>query len=119
MGDKGCRFSGGQQQRLSLARAFLKNAPILLLDEATSALDAESAAKVQDAIDRFSVGRTVIAIAHRLSTIERADEIIVLDQGQVIAKGSHEFLLNESLLYRRLNALQFGGEALVADTLVD
>lgn len=119
VGDKGCRFSGGQQQRLSLARAFLKNAPILLLDEATSALDAESAAKVQDAIDRFSAGRTVIAIAHRLSTIERADEIIVLDQGKVVAKGSHEFLLNESLLYRRLHALQFGGEALAADAIVD
>ncbi|MBX7158516.1 MAG: ABC transporter ATP-binding protein/permease [Verrucomicrobiae bacterium] len=116
VGDKGCRFSGGQQQRLSLARAFLKNAPILLLDEATSALDAESAAKVQDAIDKFSAGRTVIAIAHRLSTIERADEIIVLDKGQVVARGTHEFLLNESALYRRLNELQFGGNALIAES---
>ena len=118
VGDKGCRFSGGQQQRLSLARAFLKNAPILLLDEATSALDSESAAKVQDAIDKFAVGRTVIAIAHRLSTIERADEIIVLDQGQVVAKGTHEFLLKESTLYRRLNELQFGGNAL-AEEIID
>ncbi|MEZ5404638.1 MAG: ABC transporter ATP-binding protein [Verrucomicrobiia bacterium] len=116
VGDKGCRFSGGQQQRLSLARAFLKNAPILLLDEATSALDAESAAKVQDAIDKFSTGRTVIAIAHRLSTIERADEIIVLDQGQVVARGTHEFLLNESVLYRRLNELQFGGNSLITES---
>lgn len=115
VGDKGCRFSGGQQQRISLARAFLKNAPILLLDEATSALDAESAAKVQDAIDKFSSGRTVIAIAHRLSTIERADEIIVLDQGSVVAKGTHEFLLKESVLYRRLNELQFGAHPLLTE----
>jgi subfamily B ATP-binding cassette protein MsbA len=117
VGDKGCRLSGGQQQRLSLARAFLKNAPILLLDEATSALDAESAAKVQDAIDKFSVGRTVIAIAHRLTTIERADEIIVLEKGLVVARGTHEFLLNESPLYRRLNELQFGENSLVTESV--
>jgi subfamily B ATP-binding cassette protein MsbA len=111
VGDRGCRFSGGQQQRLSLARAFLKNAPILLLDEATSALDAESAAKVQSAIDSFAKGRTVIAIAHRLSTIERADEIIVMERGRVAARGRHEVLMETSALYRRLNALQFGTES--------
>ncbi len=108
VGDKGCRFSGGQQQRLSLARAFLKNAPVLLLDEATSALDAESASKVQIAIDKFAKGRTVIAIAHRLSTIERADQIIVMEKGRVAGVGTHQELLANSPLYQRLCALQFG-----------
>ncbi len=108
VGDKGCRLSGGQAQRVSLARAFLKNAPILLLDEATSALDAESAAKVQEAIDRFCVGRTVIAIAHRLATVQRADEILLMEKGRVTATGRHEELLASSPQYRRMCELQFG-----------
>ncbi|MCC6355022.1 MAG: ABC transporter ATP-binding protein [Verrucomicrobiae bacterium] len=109
VGENGRRLSGGQQQRVSIARAFLKNAPILLLDEATSALDAESAAKVQDAIDDLAVGRTVIAIAHRLRTVQRADEIIVMDQGVVAARGKHDDLMRESELYKRLCELELAG----------
>jgi subfamily B ATP-binding cassette protein MsbA len=108
VGDKGGRLSGGQAQRVSLARAFLKDAPILLLDEATSALDAESAARVQEALEEFCRGRTVIAIAHRLSTVQRADEILVLDGGSITARGTHRALLESDPLYRRLCELQFG-----------
>ncbi len=107
IGDKGCRISGGQQQRLAIARAILKNAPILLLDEATSALDSQSEQKIKDALDSFSEGRTVIAIAHRLSTILRSDQIVVMDEGHVREVGSHHQLLEESVLYRRLYELQF------------
>lgn len=109
VGENGRRLSGGQQQRISIARAFLKNAPVLLLDEATSALDAESAAKVQDAIDDLAIGRTVIAIAHRLRTVMRADEIIVMDQGLIAARGRHEDLMRESELYKRLCELELAG----------
>lgn len=109
VGENGRRLSGGQQQRISIARAFLKNAPILLLDEATSALDAESAAKVQDAIDNLAAGRTVIAIAHRLRTVLRADEIVVMDQGLIAARGKHEDLMVGSPLYRRLCELELAG----------
>ncbi len=107
VGDKGCLLSGGQQQRLAIARALLKNAPVLLLDEATSALDSESERMIQTALDRLSEGRTVIAIAHRLSTILKSDCIVVMDLGRIVATGSHQELLDSSILYRNLYELQF------------
>jgi subfamily B ATP-binding cassette protein MsbA len=107
IGDKGCMLSGGQQQRVSIARALLKNAPILLLDEATSALDSESEKEVQRAIDTLAEGRTVIAIAHRLSTILNADQIVVMDRGEIKDVGTHAELYEKSAYYRRLYDLQF------------
>jgi subfamily B ATP-binding cassette protein MsbA len=107
IGDKGCLISGGQQQRLAIARALLKNAPILLLDEATSALDSESEHEIQAALERLATGRTVIAIAHRLSTILKADQIVVMHQGEIKDVGRHDQLLESSVLYRRLYDLQF------------
>ncbi len=107
VGDKGCLLSGGQQQRLAIARALLKNAPVLLLDEATSALDSESERMIQAALDRLSEGRTVIAIAHRLSTILKSDCIVVMDQGRIAATGTHQELLDSSVLYKNLYELQF------------
>ncbi|HEY5751520.1 MAG TPA: ABC transporter ATP-binding protein [Chthoniobacterales bacterium] len=107
VGDKGCNISGGQQQRLAIARALLKNAPILLLDEATSALDSESEQMIQAALERLVQGRTVIAIAHRLSTILKADKILVMENGELVEVGSHQELLSESTVYRRLYNIQF------------
>ena len=107
VGDKGCMLSGGQQQRLAIARAILKGAPILLLDEATSALDSESERMIQDAIERLSEGRTVVAIAHRLSTILKSDCIVVMDHGRILDTGTHAELLEKSELYRSLYELQF------------
>ncbi len=107
VGDAGCNLSGGQKQRLSIARAILRNAPILLLDEATSALDTELEKYIQGAIHELSEGRTVIAIAHRLSTILEADQIIVMQDGQVESTGTHSELLMKSELYQKLAALQF------------
>jgi ATP-binding cassette subfamily B protein len=93
VGERGYRFSGGEKQRLAIARAVLRNPPILVLDEATSALDNQTEQAVQEAIDTVSAGRTTITIAHRLSTIRDADEILVLDHGQIAERGTHEELL--------------------------
>lgn len=106
LGDKGAGLSTGQRQRVAMARAFLKDAPILILDEATSALDAESERLVQEALDRLLEGRTALIIAHRLRTVNRADVIHVLEAGREIETGTHEQLIRGGGLYARLNALQ-------------
>ncbi len=107
VGERGVTLSGGQRQRISIARALLRNSPILLLDEATSALDAESEVLVQQALDRLMVGRTTLVIAHRLATVRNSDRIIVLDQGGIVAEGSHDELVQGGGLYARLANLQF------------
>ena len=107
VGERGVMLSGGQQQRVAIARAILRNAPVLLLDEATSALDAENERSVQKAFDHLSMGRTTIVVAHRLATVKKADRIIVLDKGQIVAQGKHEELISEKGVYARLASLQF------------
>ncbi|GJM28217.1 MAG: ABC transporter ATP-binding protein [Cyclobacteriaceae bacterium] len=106
IGERGSKLSGGQRQRLSIARAVLKNPPILILDEATSALDSESENLVQEALSNLMKNRTSIVIAHRLSTIQNADEIIVLQQGRILERGTHHQLLDQGGLYKKLNAMQ-------------
>ena len=106
IGDRGGRLSGGQRQRVSIARAILKNPPILILDEATSALDTESERLVQDALERLMKTRTTVAIAHRLSTIKNADEILVLHEGQIVERGTHDELLSFDGYYKKLNDMQ-------------
>ena len=107
IGDRGQRLSGGQRQRLAIARALLKDAPILILDEATSELDSESEMLVQRALNNLMTGRTVFVIAHRLSTIRRADMIVVLDDGTIRERGTHEELLSRNGIYARLYDMQF------------
>jgi len=102
IGENGIKLSGGQKQRLSIARAILKDSPIILLDEATSSLDSESEAVIQKAIENLTKNKTTIIIAHRLSTIMNCDKILVFDSGQIVAEGSHEFLVNNSLIYKNL-----------------
>jgi subfamily B ATP-binding cassette protein MsbA len=107
IGEKGVLLSGGQRQRLAIARAILKNAPILILDEATSALDTESERAVQAALEDLMQGRTTICVAHRLSTIQRADAIIVLDQGRIVERGTHTQLIEKRGIYFKLHEMQF------------
>jgi ATP-binding cassette, subfamily B, bacterial MsbA len=112
IGDRGSRLSGGQRQRLSIARAILRNPPILILDEATSALDTESEKLVQEALTRLMQNRTSLVIAHRLSTVQHADEIVVLQHGRIVERGTHDELLRQGGLYQRLNMMQTTNAAL-------
>ena len=107
IGEKGVRLSGGQRQRIAIARGILKNPPILILDEATSSLDTESEHLVQIAIDNLMAERTVLVIAHRLTTVENADNILVMDNGKIVASGTHQELLSQGGLYTRLYNKQF------------
>ena len=108
MGEKGVRLSGGQRQRIAIARAILCNPALLLLDEATSALDSVSEAAIQEALVGLMIGRTSLVIAHRLSTVIDADKILVMNDGRLVATGTHDELMSSSELYRDLAARQLG-----------
>jgi len=106
LGERGAKLSGGERQRIAVARAFLKDAPMLILDEPTSAIDSRTEAVILDALDRLMIGRTTFMIAHRLSTIRRADQILVLDGGRLVEKGTHAHLLARDGLYKQLHDIQ-------------
>jgi len=110
VGERGYRFSGGEKQRIAIARTILRNPPILLLDEATSALDTGTERAVQEALDELAEGRTTVAIAHRLSTIRDADQILVLDGGEIVERGTHDGLLRAGGRYAALVARDHGLE---------
>ncbi len=110
-GEAGSRLSGGQKQRIAIARAFLKNAPLLLLDEATSALDTQSEIQVQAALERLMKNRTTFVVAHRLSTVRHADQILVLSEGEIVERGTHDSLIRQGGLYARLAETQFESQA--------
>ncbi len=108
IGENGVMLSGGQRQRIAIARALLRDSPILILDEATSALDTESERAIQAALDELQKDRTALVIAHRLSTIEKADEILVVEDGRIIERGNHAALLAANGAYAQLHRMQFG-----------
>jgi ATP-binding cassette subfamily B protein len=107
VGERGVKLSGGQKQRVSIARAFLKNPPILILDEATSALDNMTEMQIQSALQQLSTGRTTLVVAHRLSTVKNADEILVVTDGKIAQRGTHEQLVAQGGLYADLYRYQF------------
>jgi len=107
VGENAGFLSGGQRQRLAIARALIKNAPILILDEATSALDSESEHQVQASLERLMAGRTTLVIAHRLSTVQKADKILVLDEGQIIEQGTNDSLIEQKGVYYQLHQMNF------------
>jgi subfamily B ATP-binding cassette protein MsbA len=108
IGENGVLLSGGQRQRIAIARALLRDSPILILDEATSALDTESERAIQAALDELQKNRTSLVIAHRLSTIEQADEIIVVEDGIIVERGTHSELIEQRGVYAQLHKMQFG-----------
>src|SRR3712207_4273579 len=115
LGERGVQISGGERQRIAVARAFLKDAPVLILDEPTSAIDSKTEAVILDALDRLAEGRTTFTIAHRLSTVRRADLILVMSEGHIAEQGSHDELLARGGLYRQMWDVQMGRERAADD----